>query len=151
MGWMRNQLIKYLKSCQILELIDNNFKFINDDTSSGKMAIENSEQPKILQREKNNEITSSLIKSVSRETNIEFIKYINLFNNNIKIIESLDGLVNLTTLILSFNEIKTISGLESWVNLRKVDLNHNFISKIEGITHLKELAFLIYLIIVYLK
>ena len=142
MGWMRNQLIKYLKSCHILELIDNNFKFVNDDSSSWKMAIENSLQPEIPQREKYNEITPSLIKSLSRETNIEFIKYINLFNNNIKTIESLDGLINLTTLILSFNEIRTISGLEFWINLRKLDLNHNFISKIEGITYLKELTVL---------
>ena len=87
MGWMRNQLIKYLKLYHILELIDTNFKFVNDDSSSEKMAIENSLQPEISQREKHNEITPSLIKSLSRKTNIEFIKYINLFNN-IKSIES---------------------------------------------------------------
>ena len=51
MEWMRNQLIKYLKLYHILELIVNNFKFINDDSSSGKMAIENSLQPEISQRE----------------------------------------------------------------------------------------------------
>ena len=70
MRWMRNQLIKFLKSCHILELINSNFKFVNGDSSSGKIAIENSLQPEILQREMHNEITPSLIKYLSRKTNI---------------------------------------------------------------------------------
>ena len=142
MGWMRNQLVSYLKSWHIIELIDNNFKFLNEDSNSGKAAIENSLPPEIPQRAKHSEISLSLIKSLWRETNVEFIKYLNLFNNNIKIIESLDKLTNLNTLILSFNEIKWITGLDSWVNLKKLDLNHNFISKIEGIKKLKELTIL---------
>ena len=142
MGWMRSQLIHYLKSWHILELIENNYKFTNEEAASGKTAIENSLPPEIPQRTKYNEITQTLIKSLSRESNVEFIKYLNLFNNNFKTICELNGLTNLTTLILSFNEIKTINGLESCINLKKLDLNHNFISKIEGINHLKELTVL---------
>lgn len=98
--------------------------------------------PEIPTRNKFDVITPSLIKALSRETDLEYIKYLNLFNNNIKVIENLNSLVSLTTLILSFNEIKVIEGLEACVNLKKLDLNHNFIARIEGIDHLKDLNIL---------
>ena len=142
MGCMKNVFINYLKSCHVLELVDNNFKFPEDDANSSKAAIENSLPPEIPDRSKIDSITTSVIKSSSRENNLEYIKYLNLFNNNIKIMENLYGLTNLVTLILAFNEIKVIEGLDTCVNLKKLDLNHNFISKIAGLECLKDLNIL---------
>ena len=142
MGWMKNQLLSYLKYWHVSELIENNFKFPDEDATSSKTAIENNLPPEIPTRTKYDVITPSLIKTISRETDIEYIKYLNLFNNNIKVMENLNNLTNLTTLILAFNEIKVIEGLEWWINLKKLDLNHNFISRIDGISHLKELNIL---------
>jgi Leucine-rich repeat (LRR) protein len=48
---------------------------------------------------------------VAQQTDLTKITYLNLFNNRIKNITSLDSLINLTTLVLSFNEIETIEGL----------------------------------------
>lgn len=139
MSCMKNILLKYLEECHVSELIQNNFKFPDEDANSSKVAIENSLPPEIPSRPKIDSITTSLIKSWTRENNLSYIKYLNLFNNNIKIMENLNGLTNLITLILSFNEIKSIEGIEACVNLKKIDLNHNFISKISGIDNLKDL------------
>jgi hypothetical protein len=136
---MKNVLLKYLNSCHVTELIDNNFKFPDEDANSSKVAIENNLPPEIPPRPKIDAITAQIVKSCAHESNLSYIKYINLFNNNIKIIENLNGLTNLVTLILSFNEIKGIEGIEACVNLKKIDLNHNFISKISGIDNLKDL------------
>jgi Leucine-rich repeat (LRR) protein len=122
----------------VQELIENNFKFPEED-NSGKAAIENSMPPEIPNRTKVDELTPEVIQLAARESQLDFIKYLNLFNNNIKQIECLTSLTNLTTLILSFNEIKVIEGLEACVNLKKLDLNHNFISKIDSIQTLTEL------------
>ena len=138
MGCMKNKLLNYLKYCHVAELIDNNFKFLDEDTS-GKTAIENNLPPEIQERNKFDVIIPSLMRALARETDMEYIKYLNLFNNNIKEIENLNGLINLTTLISGFNKIKVIEGLEAWVNLKKLDLNHNFIANIEGIEHLRDL------------
>ena len=59
--------------------------------------------------------------------------YLNLFNNKIKKIESLQGLTNLQTLILSFNEIEELDGLSNNKALKKLDLNHNFIKVIQNL------------------
>lgn len=138
MASIKNLLSKFLRSCHIQELIDNNFKFPEEDNTV-KTAIEDSLPPEIPNRTKYDEITEDLIQTYARETKFDFIKYLNLFNNNIKQIKNLEKLVNLTTLVLSFNEIKEIEGLESCKNLRHLDLNHNFISKIAGISTLSDL------------
>lgn len=139
MGSMKNVFLKYLKNCHVVELIDNNFKFPDEEVTSSKAAIENSLPPEIPTRPKIDSIKTSTVKSCARETNLEYIKYLNLFNNNIEVMENLNGLVNLVTLVLSFNEIKVIQGLEEWVNLKRLDLNHNFISKITGLDKWKDL------------
>jgi Leucine-rich repeat (LRR) protein len=142
MGWMKKVFLDYLKSWHVSELIENNFKFPDEESKSSRTAIENSLPPEIPNRPKFETITQSLIKSWTRETNFEYIKYLNLFNNDIRTMEKLSSLTNLVTLILSFNLIKQIEGIENLVNLKKLDLNHNFISKIEGISNLKELNIL---------
>ena len=85
-------------------------------------------------------ITQDIIINISRERDLERIIYLNLFNNKIKKIENLGGLVNLQTLILSFNEIEEIEGLSKNVNLRKLDLNHNFIRFIRNLDSLVNLT-----------
>lgn len=62
--------------------------------------------PEIPIRSKVDEITDVLIQNISRENDYTMIVYLNLFSNRIKKIKSLDKLVNLNTLILSFNEIE---------------------------------------------
>ena len=85
-------------------------------------------------------ITEDIVVSISRERDLDRIIYLNLFNNKIKKIENLGGLVNLQTLILSFNEIEEIEGLSKNVNLRKLDLNHNFIRFIRNLDSLVNLT-----------
>ena len=71
---------------------------------------------------------------MSREIDFSTIVYLNLFSNRIKKIKSLEKLVNLNTLILSFNEIEQIEGLPvDGKSLKRLDLNHNFIRRIEGL------------------
>jgi Leucine-rich repeat (LRR) protein len=67
--------------------------------------------PDIPVRSKIDEITDIIIQNVSRENDFSLIVYLNLFSNRIKKIKSLEKLVNLNTLILSFNEIEQIEGL----------------------------------------
>lgn len=92
------------------ELAENNFRFSDTDAKSVAM-IENQLPPEIPDRNKFDEISLDLVKVLCRETELNFIKYLNLFNNNLKRIENLDSLSNLTTLVLSFNEIKKIEGV----------------------------------------
>jgi Leucine-rich repeat (LRR) protein len=90
--------------------------------------------PEIPIRSKVDEITDVLIQNISRENDYTMIVYLNLFSNRIKKIKSLDKLVNLNTLILSFNEIEQIEGLpQDGRALKRLDLNHNFIRRIEGL------------------
>ena len=63
MNCMKNIFLKYLKECHVTELIENNFKFPDEDASSSKVAIENSLPPEIPSRPKVDSITTSLIKS----------------------------------------------------------------------------------------
>jgi Leucine-rich repeat (LRR) protein len=82
-----------------------------EDEKTGQTAIENSMPPEISFRSQLDTITTHIITNVSRENSVDNIVYLNLFNNKIKKIEHLQGLVNLQTLILSFNEIDEITGL----------------------------------------
>ena len=80
---------------------------------------------------------------MSRENDFSLIVYLNLFSNRIKKIKSLEKLVNLNTLILSFNEIEQIEGLPSDCKvLKRLDLNHNFIRRIEGLDNKASLQYL---------
>lgn len=79
------------------------------------------------------------MKSICRENQLGYVKYCNLFNNNLKEMNFLEEFTNLQTLVLSFNEIKVISGLDQLTQLTRLDLNHNFISKIEALDSLKSL------------
>ena len=80
---------------------------------------------------------------MSREIDFSTIVYLNLFSNRIKKIKSLEKLVNLNTLILSFNEIEQIEGLPvDGKSLKRLDLNHNFIRRIEGLDGKQELQHL---------
>ena len=57
----------------------------------------------------------------------------------LKKIEHLDGLTNLTRLVLRRNNIEEISGLDNFVNLESLDLSHNEITEIKGLSNLKKL------------
>lgn len=49
-----------------------------------------------------------VIRQITRESDLNNITYLNLFNNRIKVMEGMGGLYNLKTLILSFNQIEEI-------------------------------------------
>lgn len=107
MGCLKKTLVNFMKSCHIEELLSNNYQFLDDETTNpAQLAIENSMPPEIPIRSKVDEITDLLIQNISRENDHTMIVYLNLFSNRIKKIKSLDKLVNLNTLILSFNEIE---------------------------------------------
>lgn len=107
MGCLKKTLVNFMKSCHIEELLSNNYQFLDDETTNpAQLAIENSMPPEIPIRSKVDEITDVLIQNISRENDHTMIVYLNLFSNRIKKIKSLDKLVNLNTLILSFNEIE---------------------------------------------
>lgn len=118
MACIKILLRKYLTLCHVQELIDNNFKFPDEDNTSSKAAIENNLPPEIPNRSKCDSMSLDVITTATRESKLDFIKYLNLFNNNIKVIENTPNLINLTTLILSFNEIKIIQGLDNLVHLK---------------------------------
>ena len=72
-------------------------------------------------------MSEHLVIHVSRQRDFSQITYLNLFNNCIRKIQSLDQLTSLETLILSYNQIEQIQGLGTCQSLQKLDLNHNFI------------------------
>ena len=129
MGCLKRPLHNFMITCHIKELMDNCYEF-NED--SGAAAVENSMPPEIPMRSVITLIEDDLISRVSRESDLQRIVYLNLFNNKIKRIECMQSLPNLLTLILSFNEIEEIEGLAKNTKLRKLDLNHNFIRQIKG-------------------
>ena len=135
MGCLKKTLVSFMRSCHIEELLNNQYQFLDDETTnSAQLAIENSMPPDIPIRSKLDEITETLLQSVSREKDFSLIVYLNLFSNRIKKIKGLEKLVNLNTLILSFNEIEQIEGLPNENKcLKRLDLNHNFIRRIEGL------------------
>ena len=96
-----------MRSCHIEELLNNNYQFLDDETTnSAQLAIENSMPPDIPIRSKVDDINENLIVNICREADFSLIIYLNLFSNRIKKIKSLEKLINLQTLILSFNEIE---------------------------------------------
>lgn len=135
MGCLKKTIVNFMRSCHIEELMNNQFQFLDDETTnSAQLAIENSMPPEIPIRSKIDDINDSLVQNVSRETDFSLIVYLNLFSNRIKKIKSLEKLINLNTLILSFNEIECIEGLPTEGKaLKRLDLNHNFIRRIEGL------------------
>ena len=121
--------------------MNNRYEF-QEDEKSGQAAVENSMPPEIPMRSQIESITEPIVINISRERDLTKIVYLNLFNNKIKKIENLDGLVNLQTLILSFNEIEEIEGISKNTSLIKLDLNHNFIRFIRNLESLGTLTHL---------
>ena len=72
--------------------------------------------PEIPMRSQIEAISEPIVVNISRERDLSKIVYLNLFNNKIKKIENLNGLMNLQTLILSFNEIEEIELILANVN-----------------------------------
>lgn len=98
--------------------------------------------PDIPLRSQIEEMNETLIKSICRESNIQNITYLNLFNNKIKKIQGLANLANLKTLVLSFNEIEDIEGLENCSNLTKLDLHNNFIRQVKNLEGKDKITYL---------
>lgn len=67
------------------------------------------------------------------------IKVIYLHKNNIKKIQNIENLSNLTHLYLQWNKIKKIENLGNLKNLKKLYLGNNEISRLENVENLKEL------------
>lgn len=95
--------------------------------------------PEIPLRSQLDYISEHIIVNLSRQRDLTKIVYLNLFNNKIKRIASLEGLPNLNTLVLSFNEIEEIEGLNKNPLLKRLELNHNFIRQVLNIEHLNQL------------
>ena len=98
-----------MTQCHIKELCDNFFQFTDDNQIESQ--IENSMPPDILERSMLDQVNDPIIRSLCKEVTLENISYLNLFNNKIKKVAGLSGLVNLKTLVLSFNELQDLDGL----------------------------------------
>ena len=93
--------------------------------------MEDSLPPEIPLRSQMTLLSESIVINLSCQTDLTKITYLNLFNNCIRKIEALEGLINLEILILSFNQIQEIKGLSKNENLVRLEINNNFIRKIE--------------------
>lgn len=93
-----------MTKCHVRELLENNLEFKAED-KSGANDLENLMPPEIPLRSQLSQITEHMIVNLNRQRDLSQIRYLNLFNNCIRKICSLDQLVNLETLILSFNQI----------------------------------------------
>jgi hypothetical protein len=71
-------------SFHIKELMENQCEFVEDDSNNAQTAIENSMPPDIPIRSQLDEMNEHIIKNYFRESNVQNISYINLFNNKIK-------------------------------------------------------------------
>jgi Leucine-rich repeat (LRR) protein len=98
--------------------------------------------PNLIQRKKISMMSRYTITQTARCTSLSNITYLNLYGNNIRKIECLDGLTNLKTLILSFNEIDRIEGLDGCSSLERLELDFNLIKKLEGLDNLGKLRVL---------
>ena len=87
MSSIKKLLHSYMISCNIKELQDNNFEFTDFDTST---SIENAMPPEIPLRSQFTFISGHLIVNLCRQNDFSKITYLNLFNNCIKKIQSLD-------------------------------------------------------------
>ena len=65
MGCLKKTLHTFMSSCHISDLVNNNFKFPDEDTAQN--AVENSMPPDIPARSKIDQITTFIIKNVSKE------------------------------------------------------------------------------------
>lgn len=78
-------------------------------------------------------ITDDLIRRESRENDPVKVVALSLRDRNIKVMESLDRVVNLRTLDLSFNGIAAIQGLTKLKRLKELKLYDNMITSIGGL------------------
>jgi len=71
MGCLKKVLHSFMMSCHIMEMMENNYEFVEDDeTNSGKAAIENSLPPDIPLRSQLDSITLPIIINISRERDV---------------------------------------------------------------------------------
>ncbi|CAL6078619.1 leucine-rich_repeat domain-containing protein [Hexamita inflata] len=89
-------------------------------------------------------LTGNKLKSVAQLENLTQLKVLELTSNqNIKNVEPLRGLVNLTTLSLQYNKIENVEPLRGLVNLRDLYLSSNQIENVEplrGLVNLTDLS-----------
>ncbi|EMP34606.1 Centriolin [Chelonia mydas] len=89
-------------------------------------------------------ITESLIKNLSKQENLTYIKSLNLSlakdgGKKFKYIEKLEKCSKLEVLNLSNNQIEKIEKLDKQLKLHELNLSYNKISKIEGLEHMQNL------------
>lgn len=62
MGCLKKTLVNFMRSCHIEELMNNQYQFLDDETTnSAQLAIENSMPPDIPIRSKIDEITEAMV------------------------------------------------------------------------------------------
>ena len=76
-------------------------------------------------------IEERLIRKETGQYDLELIQRLSLDRQFIRLITSMDNLVNLVDLSLAENDISAMSGLESAANLRRLNLSHNKIRRVE--------------------
>ncbi|XP_043354698.1 centriolin isoform X2 [Dermochelys coriacea] len=89
-------------------------------------------------------ITESLIKNLSKQENLTYVKSLNLSlakdgGKKFKYIENLEKCSKLEVLNLSNNQIEKIEKLDKQLKVHELNLSYNKISKIEGLEHMQNL------------
>ncbi|KAM3960283.1 uncharacterized protein ACR2FA_005580 [Aphomia sociella] len=86
----------------------------------------------------------NLINSLSGLTSLDLIKlvFLDVYDNQIDKIHSLERLFSLRVLLLGKNRIKRIEGLSNLLKLEVLDLHGNRISKVSGLSNLNDLKVL---------
>lgn len=89
MACLKGPLHQFMSLCHIKELAENNFEFTEEPS------LESSSPPEIPMRSQFNLLTEFLLVNVCRTHDLSQITTLNLFNNCIKKIQSLEVLSNL--------------------------------------------------------
>lgn len=89
--------------------------------------------PEIPLRSQLSTLSPNILQNLTRSSDLSSVKYLNLFNNALRKIDSLEGLTSLEVLVLSFNQISELPPDCLPKSLKRLDLNHNFLRTVEGI------------------
>ena len=136
MSSLKLLLHEFMTMCHVRELMQNKNEFQQEESQ-----LEDAMPPEIPLRSQLSILSPNILQNLTRSSDLSTVKYLNLFNNALRKIDSLDGMTSLEVLVLSFNQISELLPDCLPKSLKRLDLNHNFLRTVEGISfeHLEQL------------
>ena len=98
MSSLKLLLHEFMTMCHVRELMQNKNEFQQEESQ-----LEDAMPPEIPLRSQLSILSPNILHNLTRSTDLSTVKYLNLFNNALRKIDSLDGLTSLEVLVLSFN------------------------------------------------